>query len=137
MGDAVEQVLAKHFPIYQSRGELTDETQLDTVGFDCGPGWVPLLIEFAQSAECLDIFNVQISQIKEKWNTLCIYYSADGIDQQNFEETALDIEVCSASICEICSNHYDQSEGCCRNGNCDSKVINELMLKLIEDKPFH
>lgn len=138
MDEILEQALAKSFPIYESnKGELANDTLLNTVGFDCGPGWVPLLIEFAQSAECLDIFNVHISQIKEKWNTLRIYYSAEGIDQQKLEEIALDIDVRSASICEICGNNYDLNEGCCRNGNCDINVINELMLKLIEDKLVH
>lgn len=138
MDETLEQALAKRFPVYKrNKDELTHETLFKWFGFECGPGWVPLLIEFAQSAESLDIFNVQIDQIKEKWDTLRIYYSAGGHDQEKLEDIALDIETRSASICEICGCQYDLNIGCCRNGNVDIKAINERMLLLIEDQPVH
>lgn len=138
MDEVLEQALARRFHVYKRDGDgLANEPLFKSCSFDCGPGWVPLLIEFAQSAERLDVCHVQIDQIKEKWNTLRIYYSAGGADQDKLDDIASDIEERSASLCEICGSRFDQSEGCCRQGNSDINAINERMLMLIEDKPCH
>lgn len=80
---------------------------------------------------------MQIDQNKEKWNTLSIYHSAAGTDQDKLEDIALDIEAQSASLCEICGSNFDRTKGCCLSGSSDIKAINERMLMLIEGKSFH
>lgn len=131
----LEQSLGKCFPFF--RRSKDNETLFNTFGFECGPGWVPLLIQFAESTESLDIYNVKIFQIKEKWDSLRIYYEAGGLDQDILENIVNKLEYKSATTCEICGNTYDRDLGCCRDGDVDLNDINERMLLLIENKPIY
>jgi hypothetical protein len=134
MDDVLEKALARRFHIYKTDEE---NTLFNMFTFDCGPGWVPLLIEFARAAERLDVCDVLITQIKEKWNTLRIYHSAGGLDQDELNDLALDIEERSAFLCEVCGSAIESNKRCCCHGNSDIDAINERMLMLIEGKPLH
>ena len=113
MDAVLEKALARRFHIYKTDEE---QTMFNMFTFDCGPGWVPLLIEFARAAERLDVCDVQITQIKEKWNTLRIYHLAGGPDQDELNDLALDIEERSAFLCEVCGSRIERNKECCRNG---------------------
>ncbi|UTW03082.1 hypothetical protein KDX31_17415 [Amphritea atlantica] len=89
MKESLEKALARRFHIYVQNPN--NEVPFTIFRFECGPGWVPLLIEFAQTAERLDVYDVQIGQIKEKWDALRIYFTAAGLDQDALEDIALDL----------------------------------------------
>lgn len=134
MKKLLEEALATRFHIYLKDPDC--ESLYTAFGFECGPGWVPLLIEFALAAENLDVHDVQISQIKEKWHTLRIYFTAGGLDQDVLDDIALDIEARSAAICEVCGKQKVIHD-CCDHDRVEIDVINARMLQYILEKPLH
>ena len=134
MKETLEKALANRFPIYLQNPDC--EVLFTAFGFECGPGWVPFLVEFAQAAESLDVYDVQISQIKEKWHSLRIYFTAAGLDQDILEDIALDIEERSAAICEVCGKHKT-TNSICDHDLVEIDVIDAWMLQYILEKPVH
>ncbi|MEH6628501.1 MAG: hypothetical protein V7739_18840 [Motiliproteus sp.] len=72
LGSQLEIALATKYSLFQ-RG--ADNYSYDVYGLQCGPGWLSLLLEFAEKTEELDA-KVRLHQIKEKFNRLRIYYEA-------------------------------------------------------------
>lgn len=134
MNKEVEDALGGRFRIFKREEEYS--TLFSLFGTECGPGWVPLLIEFAEAAEVLDVHDVQISQIKEKWHSLRIYFTASGLDQDVLEDIALDIEERSAAICEVCGKHKTINS-ICDHDLVEIDVIDAWMLQYILEKPVH
>lgn len=134
MKKSLQDALSVRFPIYVRDPDR--ECLYTAFGFECESGWVPLLIEFAKAAEMLDVQNVQIDQVKEKWHTLRIYFTSVGPDDDVLEDIAEDIETRSALVCEVCSKAKAAGADC-DHDQVDLNLIEEQMLRVISGKPSH
>lgn len=140
----LEVELAKRFSFFSNEVSSKDDTPnlFQAFGFECGPGWVPLLIEFGEAVESMQIDHVEISQIKEKFNSLRIYFSAAGGDADVLYKLVDDLELKSQSICEVCgkllAEQNRQTVGIvCNHDGIGLNVITEKMLYLIENKTLN
>ena len=110
MDTQLEQLLADKHPIFDR--SRSPDTPFNYLGFECGPGWGPLLDEFATKAETLDLETLVICQAKEKFWHLIIYFDATGKDEDAMEDLAIDIEAKSTLICDGCGELKPHHSGC-------------------------
>ena len=67
-------------------------------GFECGPGWKPLIEKVAQACEESEV-DIYATQIKEKYGTLRIYTNG-GTDE--IFDLIDEVEDESEKMCEVC-----------------------------------
>lgn len=70
----------------------------ENVGFDCGPGWVKLLIALGQFVEVVDP-DARALQVKEKFGELRVYMGAVRYGLHDVTQAVLHA---SLQICEKC-----------------------------------
>lgn len=77
---------------------------------ECGDGWEGLLAPIIEEA---DKIGVNLSQVKEKYGRLRIYFDPGELDTDKLEDLIDQAELDSAKICEICgkSGHLMVSGG--------------------------
>lgn len=68
--------------------------------FECFDGWFDILKDLSDDLRRLS-FKGTVTQVKEKWGTLCFYVS--GATDEQYEAIAK-AEKRSASVCEFCGN---------------------------------
>lgn len=104
MKKELDEALCRDFPtVFRDRNGDMQSTAM-CWGFECGPGWEPLI---RKAAEVIEAYNKTVSpeehivasQIKEKYGTLRFYtnFSTNEIDKAIDEA-----ENASATTCETC-----------------------------------
>lgn len=73
-----------------------------------GKGWYPLV---ATAAKALDPVGGYFVQIKEKFGTLRLYYSADDALPEGTGDVVRQMEDLSTSFCELCGMHGELRGG--------------------------
>lgn len=69
--------------------------------FECGPGWHPLIKDALTKLEALDIPNLAVLQVKEKFGGLRIYLSSDNDETEAIIRAA---EQEASETCEGCGS---------------------------------
>lgn len=99
----LEDALACRYPMFTRHVPSTNVW--DDWGLQVGPGWIPLLVEFADTATAL-CASVRIEQVKEKLYALRLYCQitpSDGTDDRLYD--LIDqLEERSLRICEVCGD---------------------------------
>lgn len=140
MDERLEMAMGKRFPMFARSGQDGEDLTLyQAYGFECGPGWIPLLIEFGETVKRMDLHKVIILQVKEKFNDLRIYYSVEGPDADALDQYVDALEYKSQSICEICSKpipdkRFRSVGPLCDHDGIDIHEITNKMMALIETK---
>lgn len=89
------------FPPYEVRRDASKSCL--AWGIECGDGWLPIITDCLQAIVDTNI-PVQISQIKEKFGTLRIYYSIDSLeinDHNTIQQIVAKAEERAAKTCEV------------------------------------
>lgn len=110
MNQDIEKLLADKYQIYQ-RDESTPSC-FNYWGFECGDGWLPLLCDFANEVNKLNLTHFKVEQIKEKYFRLIIYIEADGVDVAVAEDLTHLFEVQSMTRCERCGDPKSEGHKC-------------------------
>ncbi|WP_420598307.1 hypothetical protein [Neptuniibacter sp.] len=112
MNQEIEKLLADKFPIYQRDENIP--SCFNYWGFECGDGWIPLLCDFADEVNNLNLNHFRIEQIKEKYFRLIIYIDAEGAnsDIAAAEDLTHLFEVQSMTRCERCGEPKSKEHKC-------------------------
>lgn len=74
-------------------------TDNDNVFHECGPGWSGLVAPIVAHANEI---GVTITQVKEKFGCLRVYFDPGQSDTDKLEDMIDAAELASATICEMC-----------------------------------
>jgi hypothetical protein len=85
---------------------MYESSLVSLFGFECGDGWFDLLDSCLSEIKkkINNKYNFYITQIKEKFGTLRIYYSSSGSmeDEEDITKILLKYEIKSCKVCELC-----------------------------------
>ena len=122
MSPELTEALYRDFPnLYKEHSLPMTQTCMNW-GFECGPGWEPLIRRLSEKLEPL---GVVATQVKEKFGTLRFYFSAPTDEAMDAADQFIDqAEAESATTCEQCGGPGKMSEGywlCVRCDACNQK----------------
>jgi len=121
-----KKIFEKYPKIFAGRKRPITEN-LMSFGFECGDGWAWILETLCDALQTwIDkegTSQVVAAQVKEKFGTLCFYYSGGDKAAQRMIEHAEDI---SSKVCEFCGEDGDM----CKRGSwyktlCEKCAVDE------------
>ena len=85
------------------RPKENDDTPLKVYGIECGDGWLGVITKLCRKIESLNMRNFQVTQIKEKFGTICFYFeNAPKRKLARIIEYTNEAQADSGRTCEVC-----------------------------------
>lgn len=100
MSTKKEELIAQYQAEYALYKRFAKYISPKYISIDCNFGWLPVLEEFFQCCEDNN-YPIQVSQIKEKFGDLRVYYRAERPDTDMFNKLD-DIINKTCTMCDIC-----------------------------------
>lgn len=103
MNHQVMEKFRKDYPLLM----IQEDGSFTRFGFECGPGWLPLIYELFGFLEDLQRTSgkaVRVSQVKEKFGSLRVYMGCDNALSDDVDLLETLFESLSVRVCDVCGS---------------------------------